>query len=316
MKSIVLVTCYFGNWPPWMAYFLKSCGKNPTVNWLIVSDQSYHSAVPPNVIIENFSLNDFNVLASDKLSLNINVKHPYKLCDFRPAYRVIFDDYLSKYDYWGYCDLDVIFGDVRAFITNGILEKYDVISGRKEYMAGHFSLFRNTNSINNLFRLCPMIDTILETGDIHYTFDENFNPNGMDLNHLFIEKIKLKFRRMRTRLAFIEHWIHKPGPSPTNNNHDSSSDKNDITSIVKFCQIKGELKAYFKTMVFSKVRYRFEGIKNWSVTWDNGKIMEDNSNKEALYFHFISLKDQRNFTIPPFRNNITMFKINKSGIAL
>ena len=50
-----------------------------------------------------------------------------------------------EYDFWGYCDIDLIFGNIRKFITDDILDKYDKILSR-----GHFTLFRNKDSINTI----------------------------------------------------------------------------------------------------------------------------------------------------------------------
>ena len=33
--------------------------------------------------------------------------------DLRPAYGVLFEEYLDGYDFWGHCDLDVLFGRIR-----------------------------------------------------------------------------------------------------------------------------------------------------------------------------------------------------------
>lgn len=76
----------------------------------------------------------------------IAVPQPYKLCDFRPAYGYIFAEYLTQYDFWGHCDNDVIFGNIRKFITDDILDNYERILIR-----GHFTLYKNTPGVNNFY---------------------------------------------------------------------------------------------------------------------------------------------------------------------
>ena len=44
--------------------------------------------------------------------LNINLRSPYKLCDLKPAYGYIFNNLLKDFDYWGYSDLDLLFGNL------------------------------------------------------------------------------------------------------------------------------------------------------------------------------------------------------------
>ena len=60
-------------------------------------------------------------------------------------YGIIFADYLKDYDFWGFCDIDLILGDLSEFITNERLEKYDRIGIR-----GHLTLIRNIPEINSL----------------------------------------------------------------------------------------------------------------------------------------------------------------------
>ena len=77
----------------------------------------------------------------------ITLHTPYKLCDYKPAYGEIFAPELSGYDFWGYGDMDLVFGDLRAYFTEDKLQKYD-----KFYAFGHLSLYRNTPENNAVYR--------------------------------------------------------------------------------------------------------------------------------------------------------------------
>ena len=92
------------------------------------------------------------------------------MCDFRPAYGEIFSDELKTYDYWGHCDMDLIFGDIRAFITDEILEKYDKIG-----FQGHSVIYRNTPEVNQRYRVqvenAPNYKDVFTSGDGKF-FDE------------------------------------------------------------------------------------------------------------------------------------------------
>ena len=46
--------------------------------------------------------------------MQVTLDRPYKLCDFKPAYGFIFGEYLKEYDYWGHCDIDIVWGDLRG----------------------------------------------------------------------------------------------------------------------------------------------------------------------------------------------------------
>ena len=47
--------------------------------------------------------------------------------------------FVKKYDFWGYCDLDLIFGDIRKFVNEEVLNTYEKI-----YNRGHLTLFKNS----------------------------------------------------------------------------------------------------------------------------------------------------------------------------
>lgn len=141
-KSIVLITCYFGQFPWYFDFFLKSCQTNPTVNYLIFSDCKLPNLIPENVKFVNFTLQSCNNLFTEKLGFEVQFTNPYKLCDFKPAYGFLFSSYIKEYDFWGVTDIDVIFGRIREFITNEILHTNEFISVRNDYPTGSFMLFK------------------------------------------------------------------------------------------------------------------------------------------------------------------------------
>jgi len=145
---------FFGKWPNWFNIYLKTCEYNPTINWIFFTDCGKPKNHPKNVSFVEMVLNDFNSLASKKLGLKINLKKPYKLCEFRPAYGIIFEDYIKGYDFLGYGDIDVVYGNIKKFITEKILKDYDIITA-KNYLSGHFTLFKNANKTNRLYEKNP-----------------------------------------------------------------------------------------------------------------------------------------------------------------
>ena len=180
MQSIVLINCYFGEFPWYFPFFIKSCATNPTIDFIVFSDALYADELPKNVRIIPFSLSTFNLLSTEKLGFEIALKNAYKLCDFKPAYGVIFSDYLDKYDFWGMCDIDIILGRIREFITDEMLDTLDVINTRHDYLTGSFMLFRNNDVPNNLFTKSKDYKKVFES-DKHYCFDEcNFKHAQME----------------------------------------------------------------------------------------------------------------------------------------
>jgi hypothetical protein len=150
--KIVIMVCYYGSFPWYFKYFLHSCKFNPTVNFIIFTDLEYEQGLPKNVAFVKKSLNEIKILAADKLGYAVAIDTPYKLCDYKPVLGLLFSDYLQGYDFWGQSDIDVIYGDIRGFLTNDLLATYDFVSSRNEWATGCFTLFRNNELMNNIFK--------------------------------------------------------------------------------------------------------------------------------------------------------------------
>lgn len=124
------------------------------------------------------TIQEINRLASRKLGFLTNINSGYKLCDFKPAYGLLFSDIIKGYYFWGYADIDIIFGDIREFISDEMMENYDLISVRHDFLPGQFLLFRNNSKMNNLFTLSRDYRKVLSS-DQHYCYDEtNFQWKG------------------------------------------------------------------------------------------------------------------------------------------
>jgi len=141
MNRIVFIIPYIGTYPWYFPYFLHSCRYNPTVDFLIFTDNDTPELdVPDNVRIIPFTLEQFRFQATRALGFEVAIEHGYKLSDFKPVYGHIFADHIGDYDFWGYCDVDVIFGNIRLYMTNELLNEYDVISARHDYLTDCFNL--------------------------------------------------------------------------------------------------------------------------------------------------------------------------------
>ncbi len=171
-KTIALLTCFIGKLPWYFDYFVYSCKYNPSIDFYIITDDSnYTRKVPDNVKLIHKTLNEVSLLATEKLGFSINISCGYKLCDFKPAYGVIFSDLLTRYDFWGHCDIDIIFGNIRDFITDELLNDYELISVRHDWLSGCFLLYKNSQKLNTLFLHSKDYKKVFST-DKHYCFDE------------------------------------------------------------------------------------------------------------------------------------------------
>lgn len=114
MISVAVICAYFGELPGSYEPWIYSCKFNPSIDFLLITDQKIESPYQ-NVHIINSSFSEVQKLTNRKLNCQVALERPYKLCDLKPLYGIIFAEYLKGYDYWGHCDMDMVFGDIRSF---------------------------------------------------------------------------------------------------------------------------------------------------------------------------------------------------------
>jgi hypothetical protein len=145
--KIAFIIPYFGPLDKFFPVWMHSCKFNSTIDWILITDQSLSEfSIPENLIIHSSSFKALQDQIKNKFNFDTVLTTPYDLCEFKVAYGDLFTDLLKNYDFWGYCDMDVLWGDLRCFITDDILSTYEKISWR-----GHLTLCRNTLEINKLY---------------------------------------------------------------------------------------------------------------------------------------------------------------------
>jgi len=169
-SSICLIRWWFGDYLPYMDCVLRSCAANPDIDWLLLTDNPSRKNFPPNVSTHLTSVEEFRKLFSAKLGFTVNLPNCDLLTIFKPAFGIFFEELLAGYNFWGCCDLDMIFGDLRKFLREDILAAHDKILCR-----GHLTLYRNTPEVNRHFmRDCPGMRNYREVFQAGkpYQFDE------------------------------------------------------------------------------------------------------------------------------------------------
>lgn len=162
---------YFGQWPFWMPFFLESCRHNADINWLIFTDCGTPENLPQNVVIEAISPTDYYQLVSDRLGIDFFPSDAYKLCDIKPALGFIHTDRLEGYDFFGFGDIDVIYGNLREYFTAARLTRYQFLSTHERRVAGHLCLMRNTRQNRELFKRIKQWQ-VRFTDNQHHALDE------------------------------------------------------------------------------------------------------------------------------------------------
>lgn len=184
MKKIVFICPYFGAFPNYFNLTLKSIEYNKTIDWLIITDIKEKYDYPDNVKVINMSFTELRKKVQSCFDFKIYLGKPYKLCDYKCAYGLIFEEYIKNYDFWGHCDLDCIYGDLRKFLPENILKENERI-----YCLGHMSLYKNNDKVNNIFK--NKIDEETDYKNI-FTKERPFSFDEMGIIRIMDkEKIKI-----------------------------------------------------------------------------------------------------------------------------
>lgn len=161
--SMRLVVPHFGARPSYFPLVLRSMARNPDVSWLLLTERPVPDA-PPNVTVRLCEFADLAARIQAHFDFPISLERPYKLCDFRPAFGEIFADELAGQDFWGHCDLDVVFGRIREHLPAAAFEADKIL------FQGNFALYRNTAEAARWYRH--------EVGRVSYR-DAMTNPAAM-----------------------------------------------------------------------------------------------------------------------------------------
>ena len=288
---IALILPYFGRWPDWMPAFLTTCATNPDIDWILISDCGEPASLPPNVQYRPSTLEQINQLASDKLGFPVRLARPYKLCDLKPGYGLMFCDLLKDYAFWGHCDLDILWGRLRHFLPNRHLARYDILTSRKNALAGHFCIYRNIETINRLCLEIPAWEAMLNDNATSYMLDEA----------AFVDLLKNK--------------IQNGTPLRVDWNRDVATSGSDQKPLLYSHETFRWKKGRPVNSAGKRVMLKHWLFRGRPMIWKNGRTF-DSYGKERMYLHFHQLKNDfaSPCSIPPTERPQQII-IQKTGIC-
>lgn len=148
-NKVALIIPYFGTLPSYFDLWLDSAANNKEFAFLIYTDSfNKDQSKYENIFFHEMTFSDFSNRIKKLFDFSISLETPYKLCDYKPTYGAALAEDLKGFDFWGYCDIDLIFGRLSNYITDEILNENDRI-----YNLGHFTLYRNVEEMNNLYKI-------------------------------------------------------------------------------------------------------------------------------------------------------------------
>lgn len=216
MKKIRLIIPYFGKLPKFFPYFLLTAKRNQKIDFLIYTDQKvdqFEILNAKNIEFVTLSFDELREKVQSKFDFKISLKTPYKLCDYKVAYGLIFEEELKEYDYWGFCDTDVLLGDIYQF-----LEKHSFFENdyARYGLFGHLQIFKNSQEVNYIFMSGQGSNYRLDYQNV-FTNEQTFIFDEADGIQKIFEKCHFKQLQDKffddidiSHFSFREYGEHEP----------------------------------------------------------------------------------------------------------
>lgn len=237
-----------------MPFFLRSCAANPDIDWLFFSDSERPEDAPDNTRFIRMDFPAYCRNVSAKLDIAFAPINPYKLCDLKPALGFIHAEEIAGYDYWGFGDIDLVYGGLGEFFRAQQLERYAIFSTHARRVSGHLCLMRNGKRMREAFMAVKgWREKLVAPG--HLGFDEGA------FTHLFIRH-KNWHSALRALADRCNPW------------------RRDSRFAEDYSTPGGHLRWH-------------DGSKNFPQRWywRNGRLTNDrDGEREFPYFHFIAWK--------------------------
>lgn len=164
--KIAFILPYFGKFDRLFPLWLESCRNNPDVDWFVFTDDKTPQGYPINVHVNYMRFEDLREIFQSRFDFPISLNSPYRLCNFKPAYGELFADYLDGFDAWGFCDNDMIYGNICKFLPASHSDKFKF--GRY----GHLTMIPNTAEGRTIYRYAGAYKIAFSTPQPLY-FDED-----------------------------------------------------------------------------------------------------------------------------------------------
>jgi hypothetical protein len=219
-----VINFHFGKRYDYFELHKKSLLNNKSYDFLLLSDQTEEDYTEGNIRYVRFTMEDATRLINERVSKNNVLIDPRQFCDYKIFFGVLFKEYLEGYDWYGYMDSDVIFGNIDRYIPESAFEEYEMISNISKYpgakdfvkdprcaenLFGPFTLIKNNEKMVNLYKKINYVAEMANSYVLHAT-EENIllyvcRDEGI--------KILSKFKRGGNDVSLVRYPRHKRVPA-------------------------------------------------------------------------------------------------------
>lgn len=160
MLKKVFIQCLFGEPFPWTEQYFQNFRRLESQGFYlrVFTPDQFKMPLGGNIDIVPMTLQEYDRLVEKHCGVDpknfLNHKGvPNKLTsDHYPAQGLIFRDYLEDAEYWGITNWDCVYGRLGKWLPDEQLSRWEVWSDDPAGFNGIFTLMKNTEKVNNLFR--------------------------------------------------------------------------------------------------------------------------------------------------------------------
>jgi hypothetical protein len=176
----LLILPYFGSFGPWFPLYLHSLANQHTLDLLLLSD-TRPPGLPANARHVDMTFDRVRQMATTRLGTPVRLHSTRNICDLRPAYGLVFEEFTRGYDYWAFGDEDVLYGDTDGMLAPQLDGIADLVSPGTNGKSGHLTVVRNHPRTNELAMRDPAYKEVLESRE-HWAYDETSWRCGTEIS--------------------------------------------------------------------------------------------------------------------------------------
>lgn len=242
--KVTILTVWMGSpLPPWMPLLVDNRNKvGEPFNWYVLGEHVPHED-HGRVQLRPLGKDEFDQRVRDTGVTLAEGPDRRKTAEVRPAYGEMFPDMLTESDFWGYSDLDVVFGRIGQFWDDAVLRIYDVLTIDTWITSGPLTVVRNTNTTNHLWRAIPNI--IAKMADPTFYAAEELGFGKAVWDAYMAGKIRALF-----------------APRPSHDKEHAKVSYDPETGVL-YDQVKGNSKYDPETKGREVIAYHFMATKRW-----------------------------------------------------
>lgn len=249
---ILLIECWLGPFPPWRPLYEASCKANPNLDFLILTDQVTVPRRDANLRYEPLTRASAESLVASRAGRTLCLSDGWRLCKLKPAYGLLFADYLVGYRFWGYHDSDLVWGDTRHFLSDSRLDAYDAITPSAAWAVGHLTIFKIGTPAARPDLIIPDYWRLLLME----------NHKGVAIDEEFLDHALWRLEQRGLIRVLRAQWLLGDGFHPR------------------------WMRRLLENVRILKLDARDYVLGHGICRWDGHTLVHEESGRQALYFHF------------------------------